>query len=245
MEPAASTQPSALITSASETGAVIVRTGRCDCPIGFRDSMKIVRRIIFNGLAALSLLLCAATVALWLRSYTRTDRISWWRESPPEDFARGAVARLVAERGRIAFVYNPDVECVWFMPMTPGFTSSRTLMAASASGARGLIDWPARCWWPPIGEVQTADVHRFAGFERGQYTVVEPYNSYLLHEYVWALPLPFIAAVFALIPVVRLRAFVRGRRRWCIGLCPHCGYDLRATPDRCPECGTVAEKVKA
>jgi hypothetical protein len=38
--------------------------------------------------------------------------------------------------------------------------------------------------------------------------------------------------------IVDLRSRVRDERR-ARGLCPACGYDLRATPDRCPECGQV------
>jgi hypothetical protein len=39
-------------------------------------------------------------------------------------------------------------------------------------------------------------------------------------------------------------SIVINNRRLRDGLCSHCGYDLRATPDRCPECGKVAKKMK-
>jgi hypothetical protein len=49
----------------------------------------------------------------------------------------------------------------------------------------------------------------------------------------------FAALVFAILPALRLRSILRTRRRIRLGLCPQCGYDLRASPDRCPECGHV------
>lgn len=47
-----------------------------------------------------------------------------------------------------------------------------------------------------------------------------------------------LAAWLGARPLVRLVRLERARYRVAAGICVRCGYDLRATPYRCPECGT-------
>lgn len=65
---------------------------------------------------------------------------------------------------------------------------------------------------------------------------------------LWSVTVPFWLPM-AMSVILPLHWVLRTRRRWRlrgVGFCPSCGYDLRASADRCPECGTpVPMKTEA
>lgn len=63
-----------------------------------------------------------------------------------------------------------------------------------------------------------------------------------MFEDTYVVPLWLIMLIFAIPPLRWLQLHRRRRILETMGACAVCGYDLRATPDRCPECGTVPAK---
>jgi hypothetical protein len=45
-----------------------------------------------------------------------------------------------------------------------------------------------------------------------------------------------------MLPATALFRYLLARRKAKLGYCSECGYDLRGTPDRCPECGTKCDR---
>ena len=67
----------------------------------------------------------------------------------------------------------------------------------------------------------------------------------LAGTFFWRLPLWLVIAPLAITSLLLQRRARRLHRLRIAGLCPACGYDLRATPQRCPECGALPRVATA
>lgn len=190
-----------------------------------RPGREMTRRLL-NLLTALSLLLCVAVAVLWAASYGR-------RTYPLLDLPRATTLYRSGARsieGRLELSIN---RWSWTKP---------------APEAPIELSWvqpnpqPWRSWLfarRPLGDgVQVAGVDVF--FNRLATTEAGNNGSYV-YGGVGA-PHAYLVILFLTLPALRLRALVR-RRRHQPGRYIACGYDLRATPGRCPECGQVAGRA--
>ena len=67
-----------------------------------------------------------------------------------------------------------------------------------------------------------------------------PYNATMTVHFRWLVVMSLIVPVIWIYVLWRDRKVRRARGE---GMCVGCGYDLRASPDRCPECGRVVERA--
>lgn len=81
--------------------------------------------------------------------------------------------------------------------------------------------------WPPRIDVSFAGITLLADWSRSVNGMIRVH--------------PLVGMVVALVLLLRARRRIGERR---IGYCPECNYDLRATPNHCPECGWAAATAR-
>jgi hypothetical protein len=175
-----------------------------------------MRRKLFTLAAAASAVLCAAVCVLWVRSHWYGDLSYHARQM--SDWS------LDSWRGHLTWTdsNDPDGTTVWWQ--------ARELTGSEQDSPAFRRSWPNRVGFLYRTEVYPRRLVSDSDWPPRQHPPV------LHHRYVRA-PHWLVAGLLAVTPAAWLRRARRRRRRLVGGLCPRCGYDLRATPDRCPECG--------
>jgi hypothetical protein len=182
-----------------------------------RGAVRRLPQLLLNAVAAASLMLSVAGALLWVRSY-RAGMIAFWSGPRTE-------TQLAASRGEF-WVYRATE------PPTASISPHLGFHVERYAAANAPREWG-------YGRREIPSFVDFAGFAygSGSYLPVPGRTVHLLIVPCWAPTLITFAPA-----ALWLRARVRARRRRArraLGLCPTCGYDLRATSARCPECGTA------
>jgi hypothetical protein len=208
--------------------------------------MRRLARYTFHLTAALSLVLCLAACVLWVRSHEHRDDITKRWADP-----QGPAYRFRAMQSAGGSL---------------SYTSSDQLVPADEFARREEFDrqvvrnYEARHkvrprrgdgWRWTTSRGRTVHQYQSAGFPRRLGFEADVVHRQLsdsppmsMRATYLRMPHWFLALLTAAPPaawVVR-RWRARARRR-AAGLCRSCGYDLRASRERCPECG--AETVRA
>jgi hypothetical protein len=174
---------------------------------------------MFTIICVMSLLVCAAVCMLWARSYRLSDQFVWQSQ-------RGWRWVYSAHGYVVVWLFVDDCS-----GHPAGFYGLRY--------RRDDVAWPGNDLLlldPDFGDTLISR-------ERGGFAWYEWRKAGGgIHQAQAVVPCWCLAATMALLPLgwttLQWRSRVRGRRRKRLGLCLGCGYDLRASKDRCPECGT-------
>ena len=191
--------------------------------------MNRLSRILFVALAAASALLCLAMSGLWVRSYQVRElyAFGYWNNRPYP----GTVGIRTADAlwlgsggGRVAIRYGYD-GCggpTWH----PGGPGPQGQWYAARPPAKNGRDF----------DLSDLDEPRhFCGVQYATWS-----NDVGLVQRAIVVPHGLFTLVFAALPVLALVT----RPRFARGHCPRCGYNLCATPERCPECGHVPARAE-
>jgi hypothetical protein len=188
--------------------------------------MRRLLRIFARLGAGVSLGLGVAVVGLWVRS----DHKDEWLSRYPYD--------VQTHQYRQQFIGSQSgkfVVSLWRFKIDDRFAADMGSRSAESDFSSRWklttfsITWPAiQHWWERLLFVKVYRNARYSFASEGGWgvTVIAPY---------WGL-----AVLSSIGPAFWAFAWWRKRRRFGEGRCRKCGYDLRETPERCPECGAVA-----
>jgi len=175
-------------------------------------------------------LLCLAFIAAWVRSHQTTDLVVW-------SGSAGRYDELVTIPGQ--FRWTRVTNWVGNQPLRWISNPNESNYAYQPVFGQQVV----RGAWLPIG----------IGFDGGSRRINSPIVSshtykpitvaYRITAVPFALPV-LVTGVVVLWPLLRKFRHRRiSAERRIRGLCSFCGYDVRATPGRCPECGRPSPKI--